>query len=186
MIDKVFAEGIDNPAIPSLIGKSGESIAGGIFSSVLGLLLIGAGLMTFTQLVLGGIQWITSGGEKGALESARNKIIHGIVGLILVASSWAIITLILGKFLGMDFPTIKIPTIGESVSGGGTNPGGGNPPAGTYLRSCPCSVDAAGPNKCAKNGDKSLLQGTCYQCTPTQWTVTTGCSGVLVQCGACP
>ena len=72
-----------------------------VISSVFSLLLIVAGLLAFFFLILGGIQWITSGGDKGGLEAARNKIIHAIVGLIVVFSAWAI-TLLLQNFLGIS------------------------------------------------------------------------------------
>ena len=47
------------------------------------------------------MEWITSGGDKGKTESARNKITAAIIGLIVLASSWAVLMLILG-FLGTD------------------------------------------------------------------------------------
>lgn len=53
-----------------------------------------AGLATFMYLVYGGIQWISSGGDKGKLEEARSKITNGIVGLAIVASAWAVYLLI--------------------------------------------------------------------------------------------
>lgn len=56
--------------------------------------LLVAGLATFLYLVYGGIEWITSGGEKGKLEEARNKITNGIIGLAIVASAWAVFQLV--------------------------------------------------------------------------------------------
>ena len=72
---------------------------GSLISSGFSLLLIIAGLIAFAYILMGGIQWITSGGDKGGLEAARNKIIHAIVGLVVVASSWAIV-LLLQNYLG--------------------------------------------------------------------------------------
>lgn len=63
-------------------------------------ILLVAGLATFGYLVYGGIEWITSGGDKGKLESARNKITNGIIGLAVVASAWAVYRLI-DYFLGI-------------------------------------------------------------------------------------
>ncbi len=83
---------------------------GKIISSVFAFLLIVAGLLAFAYLVIGGIQWITSGGDKAGLEAARNKIIHAIVGLIVVFSAWAI-TLLLQQFLGITIlGNLSIPT----------------------------------------------------------------------------
>ena len=58
-------------------------------------MILGA-LLVFMYLIWGGIEWITSGGDKGKTESARNKITAAIVGLIVLASAWAILLLVLG------------------------------------------------------------------------------------------
>ncbi len=74
---------------------------GMLISSVIGVLMIISSILAFFYLILGGIQWITSGGDKAGLESARNKITNAIVGLVIVSASWAIMSLV-GKFLGFD------------------------------------------------------------------------------------
>ncbi|MBI4065074.1 hypothetical protein HY409_01765 [Candidatus Gottesmanbacteria bacterium] len=83
---------------------------GTLISALVGTLLIISALLAFFFLILGGIQWITSGGDKTAMEAARNKITHAIVGLVIVGAAWAIMILI-QQFLGItiiggtvDFP----------------------------------------------------------------------------------
>jgi hypothetical protein len=73
---------------------------GQLISAGVGTLLIIAALLAFLYLILGGIQWITSGGDKAGMEAARNKITHAIVGLIIVGAAWAIMTLV-QNFLGV-------------------------------------------------------------------------------------
>jgi len=74
----------------------------GVFiSNVIGFALIMAALASFGYLVMGGIQWITGGGDKGKIEEARNRITNAIVGLAIVAASWAIF-LLLDHFLGLN------------------------------------------------------------------------------------
>jgi hypothetical protein len=60
-----------------------------------------AALLVFAFLIMGAIQWITSGGEKSKTEAARNKIIAAIIGLVIVVSSFAIMTLIV-RVLGYN------------------------------------------------------------------------------------
>jgi hypothetical protein len=74
---------------------------GQLVSAVAGSLLIIAALLAFVYLILGGIQWITSGGDKSGMEAARNKITHAIVGLIIVGAAWAIMMLV-QNFLGIS------------------------------------------------------------------------------------
>lgn len=78
---------------------------GSLISKALNFVLIIGALLVFMYLIWGGIEWITSGGDKGKTESARNKITAAIVGLIVLASSWAILLLVLG-FLDTDLDTL--------------------------------------------------------------------------------
>lgn len=86
---------------------------GNIISAVVGILLLVAAVMAFLYLILGGIQWITSGGDKSGMEAARNKITAAIVGLIIVAAAWAVMLLV-GQFVGVNLLSgsgLRIPTI---------------------------------------------------------------------------
>ena len=53
------------------------------------------------MLVIGGVRWITSGGDKAQTESARNQITAAIIGLIVVFAAWAVANLI-ELFFGVD------------------------------------------------------------------------------------
>jgi hypothetical protein len=104
-IQKAFAQStitINNPSNVKILD------IGKLIGAVVGTLMILAALITFVYLILGGIQWITSGGDKTAMEAARNKITHAIVGLVIVASAWAIMILV-QNFLGID-------VVGKSVT----------------------------------------------------------------------
>ena len=75
--------------------------ANGIISSVISIVMVIAAVLFFFMLVIGGIKWITSGGDKAQTEGARNQITAALVGLVIVFSAWAIIKLI-GTFFGVD------------------------------------------------------------------------------------
>jgi len=70
-------------------------------SNIVSVLLTVAGLTTFFFLVWGGISWITAGGDKGKIEEARNRITQAVIGLTIVAASWAIFSL-LDFFFGLN------------------------------------------------------------------------------------
>ncbi|MBU4016019.1 hypothetical protein KKF69_00925, partial [Patescibacteria group bacterium] len=57
---------------------------GAAIGSIITTLMIIAVIIAVFFLVWGGIKWIMSGGDKAKVESARNTIIGGIVGLVLV------------------------------------------------------------------------------------------------------
>jgi len=108
---------IKNPVLPDSLGGSGTAdggtVIGSLISNIVGLLFMFAFLLTLLYLLMGGLQWITAGGDKTQLESARNKITNAIVGLIIVAAAYAIFTLV-GQFLGLDVAKLQIPSFGAN------------------------------------------------------------------------
>lgn len=114
MIEKIHAQ-IVNPVLNSSLGRgtneTGLTNAGHMVSSIVSLFLIIATIASLLFLVIGGIGWVVSDGDKGKLETARNRILHAIVGLIIVASAWAV-WLLVGNFIGIDFTNIIFPTLG--------------------------------------------------------------------------
>lgn len=97
MFEKLYAADI---TVPKPQGVNITDI-GKLISAIVGTLLILAALMAFLWLIMGGISWITSGGDKTKMEEARNKITHAIVGLVIVGSAWAIMALV-QNFLGIS------------------------------------------------------------------------------------
>ncbi len=84
------------------------------------VVLVLAAIIFFFMLVIGGIRWITSGGDKGKTEAARSQITAALVGLVIVFASWAILQLI-NVIFGVDIISgLSIPPINDN--GGGTVP----------------------------------------------------------------
>jgi hypothetical protein len=82
---------------PEDIPQTGAKIVE-IFSMFLGLMTSIGGLLTFAMFVMGGLSWITSSGDKANMEKARNQITNGIIGLVIIVASWAVIAMISGIF----------------------------------------------------------------------------------------
>jgi hypothetical protein len=81
----------------------------GIISAGLTLVLVVAAIIFFFMLVIGGIRWMTSGGDKAQTEAARGQVTAALVGLVIVFAAWAIAAL-LGTFFGIDvFTSLNIP-----------------------------------------------------------------------------
>lgn len=112
---KILAQQIVNPVLPGNLGSGGSGAGapaiGGLVGGIIGAFLIFAFVAAFMYLILGGFNWITSGGDKSKLQAARDEITNAIIGLIVVAAAWAIMTLI-GNFLGIQFPDLQFPTLG--------------------------------------------------------------------------
>lgn len=107
LIPKVFAE--DVPLSIKQPSNVQITDVGMLISSLVSILLIISALAAFLYLVLGGLQWITSGGDKAGMEAARNKITQAIVGLVIVAAAYAVMLLIT-QFLGLELGDLSLPT----------------------------------------------------------------------------
>lgn len=81
---------------------------GQIVGTAITILLIVAVIIALFFLVWGGIRWITSGGDKGKVEGARNTIVAAIVGLIIAFLAFFILQVALG-FFGLDLAQLTLP-----------------------------------------------------------------------------
>ncbi len=84
-----------------------------ILQGAIRLVLILAAIVFFFVLVIGGIQWITSGGDKAGTETARKRITNALIGLAIVFAAWAIIALIQALF-GVNILNLQIPSFKAS------------------------------------------------------------------------
>jgi len=58
-------------------------------------------------LMLGGIQWITSGGDKASVEAARGRVTSAIVGITILLSVFAVV-LAVEYFFGVNLTTFDL------------------------------------------------------------------------------
>ncbi len=104
LIQKVYADcttlGCNMPQSSSWITTNTISWAN-IISSIIGFLFFLAAVSTLIYLLWGGIDMITSGGDSGKFENGRNRLVFAAIGMIVVASSYAVWRLIL-TIVGID------------------------------------------------------------------------------------
>ena len=91
------------PLGTSLTGISyGIGSLGNLIGNVVGFGITLGAVFTLLWLLLGGISWITSSGDKAKLEQARDQITQAIVGLAIVMSVWGLWFLITHRFFGLN------------------------------------------------------------------------------------
>ncbi len=73
---------------------SGQDSVGKVFSTGVQLLFIAAAILSVVFLILGGIRWITSKGDKAGVEAARKQIVAAIIGLVVVAGAFLILNVV--------------------------------------------------------------------------------------------
>ena len=83
---------------------------GGIIGAAVTFILIIAVLIALFFLIFGGIRWITSGGDKAKVESARGTIIAAIIGLVISFLAFFILSLAL-SFFGLSLSNLTLPRI---------------------------------------------------------------------------
>lgn len=69
-----------------------------------------AGVISFLYLLIGGLQWITAGGDKDGIDKARRKIVGALIGLTITFSLYVFVFLI-GYLFNVDLQQFNIPTI---------------------------------------------------------------------------
>ena len=66
------------------------------------------GLAVIIMFLQGGIEWVTSGGDKGKLETARNRMTQSALGLFVLVSSFTLIAYISKLFFGAEFQLLNL------------------------------------------------------------------------------
>lgn len=89
-----------------------------LISAVFNAAIVFAILFVFGMLIMGGYGWLTAGGDKAKVEEARTRITNAIIGLAIVASAWALITII-SRFFGVDFTSFELESAAGNGGGGG-------------------------------------------------------------------
>lgn len=82
---------------------------GDLISAGVSAIIVIAGLLTFIMLVWGGLEWLTSGGDKSKYEAARNRITSALIGLAIVSAAWAIMQLV-AFFFGINITRLTFPS----------------------------------------------------------------------------
>lgn len=72
--------------------------SGSIFETVVNVLLFIVGAIAVIMLIYGGFKYVISGGDAGAVTSAKNTILYAVVGIIVALLAYAIINFVVGKF----------------------------------------------------------------------------------------
>ncbi len=83
-----------------------------IVGTVIQLIFAIAIIVALLYLIWGGFKWLTSGGDKQAVASAREHIIAALIGLVIIFLSYFILNILVGFFIpGANISTINIPSI---------------------------------------------------------------------------
>lgn len=86
---------------PSGIPSGGFDTSGiSVIQVALTILFVLADVAALAFVILAGIQWIISGGDKQKIQAARNRLIYSIIGLIVITLSFFIVKVVTDLIFG--------------------------------------------------------------------------------------
>lgn len=105
---------------PDVAGGTGDGISNftKFATNLFGFLTTLAGLMFLLYFVLGGLKWITAGGDKGKVEEAQKQMTNAAIGLIVVVAAYGI-AMIIGGVLGLQI--LNPSKVLESITPGSSS-----------------------------------------------------------------
>jgi len=109
-------QGITNPVIGDLGTNDSSVSSGGRFIQYTVYLwrasITLGSLAVIAFFLLGAFEWITSGGDKTKVENARNKITSAVIGLVLLVSSFVLLSFLSKLLFAGEFDLLKLTVPG--------------------------------------------------------------------------
>lgn len=90
-------------SIQPLVSKGGSGGISDVLTKFIILFYQIALILFLFMVVFSALQWITSGGDKEKVASARGRLTSAIIGLVILGLAW-VITSTLGYFTGISMP----------------------------------------------------------------------------------
>lgn len=110
---------ITNPAVTVLFGTGTPSAAlANIIVTVWRTAITLGGLALLVMLIMGALEWITAGGDKGKIESARDRITQSIIGLLVLLGTVGV-SIFVGNAFGIN---LLKPQFAQNITTGTTTP----------------------------------------------------------------
>ena len=82
--------------------STGAGLLSGNLADILGkiskLLLFIVGALAIIMIIIGGLRYVISGGNSSATAEAKDTILYAVVGLVVAAAAFTIISFVQGRF----------------------------------------------------------------------------------------
>ena len=78
-------------------GDKGLFDEGGVFRNVVNVLIFLVGVISVIMLIVGAIRYVVSGGDPNSVKGAKDTILYAIVGIVVAASAFAIVTFVISS-----------------------------------------------------------------------------------------
>ncbi len=68
-----------------------------VLSTIINIFSLVVGIVAVIMVIIGGFNYITSGGNEGKVSTAKNTILYAVIGLIIVAFAQALVRFVINK-----------------------------------------------------------------------------------------
>ncbi len=72
-----------------------------LITTIINIFSLIVGLIAVIMIIIGGIKYITSGGDSGNVTGAKNTILYAVIGLVVVALAQLIVNFVLNTASGI-------------------------------------------------------------------------------------
>jgi multisubunit Na+/H+ antiporter MnhB subunit len=66
--------------------------------SVINMIIYGIGIVAVIVIIIGGVNYMLSQGDPNKIKKAKDTILYGVIGLVVVLIAFAIVNFVLGVF----------------------------------------------------------------------------------------
>lgn len=87
---------LTDPAAWTAPGASDDDVLG-IAQTIVNIFTLVVGVISVIMIIIGGLKYITSTGDAGKVDSAKNTILYAVVGLVIVVLAQVIVRFVLGE-----------------------------------------------------------------------------------------
>ena len=93
-------DGLETGAIqtdPDAGGADAEETVNNIVATVINVFSFVVGVISVIMIIIGGLKYITSGGDAGNVTGAKNTILYAVIGLVVVALAQIIVRFVIDR-----------------------------------------------------------------------------------------
>jgi hypothetical protein len=76
-------------------GQDASETVNNMITTVINIFSLVVGVISVIMIIIGGLKYITSGGDSGNVSGAKNTILYAIIGLVVVALAQVIVLFVL-------------------------------------------------------------------------------------------
>ncbi len=79
------------------VGVNSDQDIRSVIASIINIILGFLGIIAVIIILAGGFKWMTAGGNEDSVAAARQMIIQGIIGLVVIFAAWAIASFVVSQ-----------------------------------------------------------------------------------------